>query len=421
MGEHNRTPSCFVISPIGDETSSIRDHANQLFDYVIEPALQTTQIEVTRADKKYIQNSITSEIINQIQKSSLCIVDLFDLNPNVMYELGRRHETGKPFILLAPKGQKLPFDLFDIHTIFYGDLKEANNVNKVMRELQTKVRELVKSGLDNYASGESLTTMMDFIRKMDIKIDDLISQEYSYQNPDNLDGNIRISKIIKNLSASDAVLLARKRQDLELLEALIPKAKREFQFDTFIYGVVEPAASMGSQLAGKILEDNINKIDKYDSDFVVGYLSSLITYYSKSHQTKEKKDKIIQILDSNINKYKSTDQEIELLNQKSKIWYELEENQKSYDITKKIVELAPRDSIYWYNHYRDCEALNKETEALFAIEKSLELQKDEKEEDADILESAYNLYKKKGQKEKANAILKRIKKVNRYKFELLED
>ncbi len=54
-----------------------------------------------------------------VQEADLCVVDLTDRNPNVFYECGRRHETGKPAILVIRKGEKIAFDLAGIRTISY--------------------------------------------------------------------------------------------------------------------------------------------------------------------------------------------------------------------------------------------------------------------------------------------------------------
>lgn len=41
-----------------------------------------------------------------------------------MYEYGLRKGYGKPYIVLAQKGQPLPFDVYDDRTIFY-DISEV--------------------------------------------------------------------------------------------------------------------------------------------------------------------------------------------------------------------------------------------------------------------------------------------------------
>jgi hypothetical protein len=41
---------CFVISPIGAEGSTIREHADDVFDYIIKPAMEKCGIQAFRSD-----------------------------------------------------------------------------------------------------------------------------------------------------------------------------------------------------------------------------------------------------------------------------------------------------------------------------------------------------------------------------------
>ena len=47
--------------------------------------------------------------------------ELNNYNPNVFYELGYAHALGKPTILLARRGSKLPFDINSYRVVFYDD------------------------------------------------------------------------------------------------------------------------------------------------------------------------------------------------------------------------------------------------------------------------------------------------------------
>jgi len=91
---------CFVISPIGAEESEARKNADDLFELIIEPALEKYDFKVIRGDMVSNSTSITDDVIKMTQNSELYIIDLTGHNPNVFYECGRRHETSKPFILI---------------------------------------------------------------------------------------------------------------------------------------------------------------------------------------------------------------------------------------------------------------------------------------------------------------------------------
>lgn len=109
---------CFVITPIGDNNSDIRRHIEGIIDHVIEPALRENyKIEV--AHRKYEIGSINDRVIKSIFEADLVIANLTNINPNVMYELAIRHSFGKPAIVIAEEGTKLPFDVIVEDTIFY--------------------------------------------------------------------------------------------------------------------------------------------------------------------------------------------------------------------------------------------------------------------------------------------------------------
>lgn len=110
--------TCFVITPIGDSDSGIRRHIDGIIEQAIIPALADRFI-VEAAHKKYEIGSINDRIIRDVYESDLVIANLTGTNPNVMYELAVRYSFGKPAIVIAERGTKLPFDVIDENTIFY--------------------------------------------------------------------------------------------------------------------------------------------------------------------------------------------------------------------------------------------------------------------------------------------------------------
>jgi hypothetical protein len=110
---------CFVISPIGDEGSGVREHADDVFRFIIEPAVKKFGIEAVRSDHLHETGEITEQMFREIIQSDLCVAVLTFLNPNVFYELAVAQAAARPVILLVEKGQKLPFDIQDFRTVNY--------------------------------------------------------------------------------------------------------------------------------------------------------------------------------------------------------------------------------------------------------------------------------------------------------------
>jgi hypothetical protein len=58
-------------------------------------------------------------IVSSIRRSAFVIVDVTDPRPNVYYELGYANALGKDVVLTAKEGTNLPFDVFDIPTLYW--------------------------------------------------------------------------------------------------------------------------------------------------------------------------------------------------------------------------------------------------------------------------------------------------------------
>ncbi len=128
---------CFVISPIGEEGSIERLHADMVLGYIIKPALP--EYEVTRADAFGAPEIITTKIIEAITTYDLSVADLTFHNPNVFYELGLRHMSEKPVIHIAGEGTRLPFDNAGVSTIFF-QVSDINSHTRARNKITESAR-----------------------------------------------------------------------------------------------------------------------------------------------------------------------------------------------------------------------------------------------------------------------------------------
>lgn len=110
---------CFVISPIGQEDSEIRKHADAVFKYIIKPAMEKCNIEAVRSDQIDKPGRISEQMFQAIYQLDLCIAVLTDHNPNVFYELAVAQSAQRPVIIMIKKGQQLPFDISDLRCVYY--------------------------------------------------------------------------------------------------------------------------------------------------------------------------------------------------------------------------------------------------------------------------------------------------------------
>jgi len=107
---------CFVVMPFGRDASE-QKWFKGWYEVVIKPAIVEAGYEPKLAAAEEQPGAINDEIRAHLALDSMVVVDLAgaepedEPNPNVMYELGIRHALGLPLVMMAWKGQRLPFDV----------------------------------------------------------------------------------------------------------------------------------------------------------------------------------------------------------------------------------------------------------------------------------------------------------------------
>ncbi len=110
---------CFFIAPIGPEGSEVRERSDGILEYIVSPAAEAVELTTIRADKIAKPGQITRQVIEHVVGARAAVVDLTDANPNVYYEMAIRHTAQSPTVLIAQEGEKLPFDIAQMRTIFF--------------------------------------------------------------------------------------------------------------------------------------------------------------------------------------------------------------------------------------------------------------------------------------------------------------
>ncbi|MBT2402183.1 MULTISPECIES: hypothetical protein [unclassified Streptomyces] len=149
LPEPPRTWSCFVITPIGNEHAEqgspereAYEHSLRIFEEVVLPACSRYGVTPVRSDGIAEAGEITDQICRHVLHDDLVIADVGGGNPNVMYELGLRHATGKPVIHIGEHG-RLPFDISPIRTIQFQATTRSGLVDarkKLEAALETVLR-----------------------------------------------------------------------------------------------------------------------------------------------------------------------------------------------------------------------------------------------------------------------------------------
>ena len=138
---------CFVVGPIGKEGSDERKHSDLLLNATLKPVIEKNEFgyRVKRADQDPDPGMINDAVVRDVINADLVVADLTDLNPNAFYELGIRHSTEKPTILIAKSGTSLPFDNASHRTIFL-DLRDWDSQELARTRLAESLRAIGQPG-----------------------------------------------------------------------------------------------------------------------------------------------------------------------------------------------------------------------------------------------------------------------------------
>ena len=405
--------TCFVVSPIGPKDSDVRKNANDVYDLVIEPALEKYDFEIIRADKISAVTSITSEIVELVQNSDLCIIDITDHNPNVMYECGRRHETGKPYIMIAREGEKLPFDINTIRTIFY-DCSDGREIRATVKTIQSFVDKMLSAGLEPGSSGESLASISETLRRIERHLV-RVPQSTSAAPVTGAQASLEAVKLLKSLGHTGAFNYALSQRNLPLAEALLPHLEPRTPKETFIVAVLTQTTAMGSRIALDRLERELEPLtayDKADRNMILGaYVAGLGIHDEEARG--------LEILTPYFEEVRTTDasaqdmtstEKAHMLNQYQKLLHGAHRYEEARAVGEEVIRLAPDEPAYYYNQSMNYEACDDIDGAVLMIEQCMVIV--ENLEDSEVNDShlgqAVQLYCRANRVDKARQFFNRL-------------
>lgn len=365
-----RKYTCFVISPIGDKDSDIRRLADDLYELLIEPALEKFSFSVTRADKISSISSITSDVIEHIQNADLCIIDITGHNPNVMYECGRRHETGKPYIMVAKEGEKLPFDITTIRTVFY-DLNKPREILTTKGAIQDMVARMLQDGFGNNASGDSLASVVELLRRIERKVDAL---------PAATGGQFvaapatSANDLVKRLGLVDAFIYARSQNDTAALDVILPQLKRQYGGSKdFVTGALSSGAYRGSRYAFEEMERLLPLGEEFAEDEKLEALSCYVTGAFRLGEGQRAFDTVTRaygdLTAAALPDSLTVEQRAVLLNQYQRLLYALDREREAIAVGSRVLELCPTATAYLYNQILNFNAIGDHESALPIVDR----------------------------------------------------
>jgi CheY-like chemotaxis protein len=214
--------TCFFIAPIGQENSEIRRRSDQIFSYVIKPAVEKFGYKVIRGDHIYQPGMINSQVFEHLMEDELAIADLTGKNPNVYYELAIRHGVDKPVINIKDESESLAFDVVGMRTINV-DFRFIDSMDKCKEEIIKQIQ-AIEDGTGNIDSPFKFTKQAKLIdnplsdaKTIDSEIQSL-KQRPTVENEQKLkeltdNYNSKLLQAIKGLPKSRSVNGERKSKD----------------------------------------------------------------------------------------------------------------------------------------------------------------------------------------------------------------
>ena len=101
----------FVAMPYLIKSPGVVINMNDLYKYAIRPALKEGGYVALRADERPLVGALICNVCNGIQESAMCVADITDWNPNVLFELGLMFGWGKTTVVLKHVRSEVPTDL----------------------------------------------------------------------------------------------------------------------------------------------------------------------------------------------------------------------------------------------------------------------------------------------------------------------
>ncbi len=128
----------FVAMPYSLEVQGLAINMDELYQDGIKEPLYQESFEAFRADESPLTGALYCNVCHGIQESAICVADITDWNPNVLFELGLMYGFGKTTIIVKRKGCQVPTDLkFALYVEYDGYGSLGKGLIEQIKKLQS--------------------------------------------------------------------------------------------------------------------------------------------------------------------------------------------------------------------------------------------------------------------------------------------
>ncbi|WP_390587243.1 hypothetical protein [Erythrobacter sp. MTPC3] len=142
------TPICGIVMPISATSNYSEKHWKSVLK-LVHRCIENAGFKPQNVWESSATDRISERIVGNLFNLPIAIVDISDLNPNVMFELGLRLSSKKPTIVICNEGGKIPFDIRDFEALFYPPDLNILGMEEFFSKLENSIKDKYRLALEN--------------------------------------------------------------------------------------------------------------------------------------------------------------------------------------------------------------------------------------------------------------------------------
>ncbi len=135
----SKEPKCFIIQPLTEKYI-------ERCDETYKPAIQAAGLYPYRVDEDHKVEKLRIQVIQEeIEKATVCLADISEINPNVWYEVGFADGHNVPVVLICREDarDKLPFDVNQRNVYFY-DPETVKRIETLKEGIEKRLKMIME-------------------------------------------------------------------------------------------------------------------------------------------------------------------------------------------------------------------------------------------------------------------------------------
>lgn len=116
---------------------------SEIYERGIRPPLVAASLKVVRADERWYAGPAMEKVVGLIRAAKLCVAELTEANPNIMYEVALAHAAKIPVVFLTQgRAEDVPFDIRHHRVISYS--ADQAGIEALHRALRDALQETLQ-------------------------------------------------------------------------------------------------------------------------------------------------------------------------------------------------------------------------------------------------------------------------------------